>query len=138
MIPANVTAALVTATALGFSIWKQLPASWTAMQIFGVCFLAIGFLFWTIAHFQLGNSFTVTAQAKQLVTRGIYSKIRNPIYLFGSFVIAGLILAFGRPALLLVFVAIIPLQIWRARKESSVLEATFGEDYRRYRAATWF
>ena len=39
---------------------------------------------------------------------------------------------------LLVFVVLIPLQIWRARKESGVLEAAFGEQYRKYRAGTWF
>jgi protein-S-isoprenylcysteine O-methyltransferase Ste14 len=53
-------------------------------------------------------------------------------------VIAGAILLFGRPVYLLIFVAIIPLQLWRASKESAVLEAAFGEEYRKYRAGTWF
>jgi len=39
---------------------------------------------------------------------------------------------------LLIFVGIIPLQVWRVKKEAQVLEATFGEEYRRYRATTWF
>jgi protein-S-isoprenylcysteine O-methyltransferase Ste14 len=98
----------------------------------------MGFFLWTTARFQLGRSLTVTAQAKQLVTRGLYSKLRNPIYVFGSCVIAGLILVLGRPVWLLAFLIVIPLQIWRARKESAVLEAAFGEEYRRYRAGTWF
>jgi len=100
--------------------------------------MAAGFVLWTVAPFQLGKSLTVTAQAKQLVTRGLYSKLRNPIYVFGSCVIAGLILLLGRPVWLLVFVGLIPLQIWRGRKEAQVLEAKFGEEYRKYRAATWF
>jgi protein-S-isoprenylcysteine O-methyltransferase Ste14 len=108
------------------------------MQVAGICLLGIGFVLWTTARFQLGRSLTVTAQAKQLVTRGLYSKIRNPIYVFGSCVIAGLILVLGRPVWLLAFLIVIPLQIWRARKESAVLEASFGEEYRRYRAGTWF
>ena len=37
-----------------------------------------------------------------------------------------------------VFVLLIPLQLWRARKESAVLEAAFGDEYRAYRAGTWF
>jgi protein-S-isoprenylcysteine O-methyltransferase Ste14 len=53
-------------------------------------------------------------------------------------VIAGLILVLGRPIWLLLFLIVIPLQIWRARKESDVLEAAFGEEYRKYRASTWF
>jgi protein-S-isoprenylcysteine O-methyltransferase Ste14 len=73
-----------------------------------------------------------------LVSRGLYSKIRNPIYVFGSCFIAGFILVAARPVWLLIFALIVPMQIWRAGKESLVLEAKFGEEYRRYRAGTWF
>jgi protein-S-isoprenylcysteine O-methyltransferase Ste14 len=104
----------------------------------GACLLVVGFVFWTVARFQLGASLTVSAQARKLVTRGLYSKIRNPIYVFGSCVIAGIILIAGRPVWLLLFLLIIPLQIWRAKKESAVLESAFGDDYRSYRAKTWF
>lgn len=108
------------------------------MQTLGLCLLILGFVLWKAARFQLGKSLAVTAQAKQLVTHGLYSKIRNPIYVFGSCVIAGLVLVLGRPIWLLVFLAIIPMQIWRAKKESQVLEAKFGDEYRNYRSATWF
>lgn len=138
MIRANVALTVIVGAALSFLIWKNLPTAWTGMQSAGVGVLAAGFILWTIARFQLGSSLTVSAQAKQLVSRGLYSRIRNPIYVFGSCVIAGLILVLGRPVWLLVFLAVIPLQIWRARKESQVLEAKFGEEYRKYRAATWF
>ena len=108
------------------------------MPIVGVCLVVTGFVLWSIARFQLGNSFSVTAQARHLVTHGLYSKFRNPIYVFGSFVIAGEILFVERPTLLLFFVVLIPIQIWRAGKESKVLEEKFGDEYRRYRAQTWF
>ena len=108
------------------------------MQSVGMELAAVGFILWTVARFQLGASFAVSAQARNLVTRGLYSKIRNPIYVFGSLVIAGMILVIGKPVWLLIFVLIIPLQIRRARKESSVLESAFGEEYRKYRAGTWF
>lgn len=138
MIPANIALTLIVGGAVSWIIWKNPPTPWGPIQIFGVTLLAAGFLLWTTARFQLGKSLTVSAQAKKLVTQGVYSKIRNPIYVFGSCVIAGLILTAWRPIGLLVFAILIPLQIWRARKEASVLEATFGEDYRRYRASTWF
>jgi protein-S-isoprenylcysteine O-methyltransferase Ste14 len=137
MVGPNILLTLVVGGALSFLVWKHSP-SWTALEILGLCVMTVGFVLWTLARFQLGSSLTVTAQAKQLVTRGLYSKIRNPIYVFGSCVVAGLILTLERPMWLLVFVAIIPLQIWRARKESQVLEAKFGEEYRQYRASTWF
>jgi|SRR2546423_2781018 protein-S-isoprenylcysteine O-methyltransferase Ste14 len=127
---------------VGIAIWATLrrfsPGSWGATQMLGASLLLVGFVFWTLARFQLGASFTVSARATKLVTQGLYSKIRNPIYVFGSFVIAGIFLSIGRPLWLLGFLLIVPLQIWRAAKEASVLENAFGDEYRRYRAATWF
>ena len=138
MIAANVLLTLVVGAALGITLWKHSPADWGAMQVIGACLLVAGFTLWTAARFQLGKSLKVTAQARRLVTHGLYSKIRNPIYVFGSWLVAGLILVLGRPVWLLVFLIVIPLQIWRARKEASVLEAKFGKEYRIYRAGTWF
>jgi protein-S-isoprenylcysteine O-methyltransferase Ste14 len=138
MIAKHTALTLIVGKAAGLLIWEHPPAAWTTMQDVGICLLALGFILWTTARFQLGTSFAVTAKASALVTRGLYSRIRNPIYVFGSCVIAGVILTLGRPVWLLVFLALIPLQIWRSRKESSVLEAKFGDEYRKYRAATWF
>jgi len=134
----NVALTLIVGMALAIIALRSLPATWTPVQIVGLFLLVVGFVLWTLARFQLGNSLTVSAQAKQLVTRGLYSKIRNPIYVFGSILIAGLILLLDRPMWLLVFAVIIPLQLWRAGKESQVLETEFGEAYRTYRVSTWF
>jgi len=134
----NIILTLVVGGALGVVIWQRSVPAPAGMRIAGFILLVIGFTFWSIARFQLGASLTVTAQARQLVSRGIYSKIRNPVYVFGSAVIAGLILTLGRPIWLLIFAVIVPMQIWRARKEASVLEATFGDQYRAYRESTWF
>jgi protein-S-isoprenylcysteine O-methyltransferase Ste14 len=138
MIGKHIVLTLMVGTAL-FFLLRQFPtAGWGAMQIAGASLIGLGFILWTVARFQLGSSFAVTAQARHLVTHGLYSKIRNPIYVFGSCVIAGVILVAGRPLFLLIFALIVPLQIWRGRKEASVLEEKFGEEYRRYRAGTWF
>ena len=138
MVALNILITIVVGVALGSIVREHPPSAWGPIQILGLGLLAIGFILWTTARFQLGKSLAVTAQAKKLVTSGLYSKIRNPIYVFGSCVIAGLILIVGRPIYLLIFVAIIPLQIWRTRKEFSVLESAFGDEYRKYRASTWF
>ncbi|HTT19937.1 MAG TPA: isoprenylcysteine carboxylmethyltransferase family protein [Candidatus Sulfotelmatobacter sp.] len=137
MIAANIVLTLVVGAALGLLIWEHPPAAWGWMQIAGICALAVGFVLWSVARFQLGKSLAITAQAKGLVTKGLYSKIRNPIYVFGWCAGVGLILVLGRPVWLPIFLVIVPLQIWRARKEASVLEAAFGEEYRKYRAGTW-
>lgn len=138
MIATHIALTLVVAAGMAFAFWTHPSLSWGPVQILGAALMSIGFVFWTIARFQLGAAFAVSAQAKQLVIRGLYSRIRNPIYVFGSFFVAGAILVFGRPIWLAIFLVLVPLQIWRARKENKVLESAFGEEYRAYRANTWF
>ena len=111
---------------------------WSPMRIAGIAMLFPALALLTLARFQLGNSFSLTPQAKSLVTHGIYSRIRNPIYFFGAFLIAGIFLFLERPLLLILLVPMLILQIVRARAESRVLEEHFGDEYRRYKASTWF
>jgi protein-S-isoprenylcysteine O-methyltransferase Ste14 len=124
--------------AVAYFFWRYPPNPWTWVQTLGVCMMAVGFPLWLTAHIQLGASFAVAAQARFLVTRGLYAKIRSPIYVFGSVAIAGTFLLLRRPYLLLVFVLLIPMQIVRARREARMLEEKFGEEYRIYRRGTWF
>lgn len=138
MVRKHIVLTLLVGGGLVAAFVRFRPPVWGVMQIAGIILATFGFVLWTVARFQLGSSFTATAQARQLVTRGLYSRIRNPIYIFGSCVIAGAILMAGQPLWLLIFAVIIPLQIWRAGKESRVLEEKFGEEYRTYRAGTWF
>ena len=93
-----------------------------------------------VARYTLGRSFSIAAKATELVTTGIYSRIRNPIYVSGVILIVGLVVMIRRPAfwLLLVIIILIPTQIIRARREARVLEAKFGDAYRQYRDRTWF
>ena len=91
-----------------------------------------------LSRYTLGRSFSVAPKATALVTTGIYSRIRNPIYISGVVFLIGLALILGRPELLAVLLVIIPMQIIRARREAAVLEAKFGDAYREYRERTWF
>ncbi len=90
-----------------------------------------------IARYTLGRSFSVRPKATELVTTGIYSRIRNPIYVFSAIFIVGLIVIVRKPVLLLILLIVVPLQIFRARREARVLEDKFGDAYRQYRARTW-
>jgi len=96
------------------------------------------FILWMLARHQLGDSFAVRAKAKKLVTHGIYSKIRNPIYTFGGLAFAGEFVALGWyigiPVLAIIHVG----QYFRIRHEEQVLTAAFGDEYRVYKAKTWF
>lgn len=111
---------------------------WTVPRIVGLAIAVPAVLLLLLARIQLGRAFSVRAKANTLVTIGLYSRIRNPIYLFGSLAIAGAFIWINKPLLLLFFVILIPLQIYRSRKEEQALKDKFGEAYLDYKRQTWF
>jgi protein-S-isoprenylcysteine O-methyltransferase Ste14 len=116
---------------------RSANAEWPATRIAGVCLLLLVLSWIVLARIQLGRAFSVTAQARQLVTTGLYKRIRNPIYLASPFLLIGLALAVARWWPLLLLILVIPLQIVRARREEAVLRAAFGSEYDEYRSRTW-
>jgi protein-S-isoprenylcysteine O-methyltransferase Ste14 len=91
-----------------------------------------------VSRFQLGRSFAVTPQARELVTTGLYSKIRNPMYVFSTLVVLSLVLTVQKPYLFLLPAILVVAQIIRSQQEAKVLEEKFGDVYRDYRKKTWF
>jgi len=120
------------------SILFVVPHQWTPARIIGAVIIIVSAALLLTARYQLGASFAVTAQARVLVTRGVYSRVRNPIYVSGVFLLVGVCMFFQKPYLLAILALVIPLQIWRARNEARVLDAKFGDAYRQYRRQTWF
>jgi protein-S-isoprenylcysteine O-methyltransferase Ste14 len=121
---------------MAVALWFRLPAS--PHFYIGMALAAVALVFWMTARLQLGTSFAVGAKAHKLVTTGLYAKFRNPVYLFAQIAYLGLAIAWGAlPGF--VFVALMWMgQMMRAKKEAAVLEKAFGEEYRTYRARTWF
>jgi protein-S-isoprenylcysteine O-methyltransferase Ste14 len=73
-----------------------------------------------------------------LVTTGMFSKLRHPMYLGFILWIAGWIIFTGAGASLLVgMVAVVCILFWRRLEEEKLL-ADYGEEYRMYRKETWF
>lgn len=132
------TAAQVAAFGVLAWLLVTLKTPWSAGRYVGTVLAIVGATFIVIARFHLGRSFSITPQARKLVTTGIYSRIRNPIYVFGSVMVGGLILVLQRPELWILLVVLVIAQTIRAKKEARVLEAAFGEEYRAYRRKTWF
>ena len=108
------------------------------MTFLGIALIIPSFVLLLIAFHQLGNSFAVNAQAKELVTKGLYAKIRHPMYVFQLLLFLGLamvtrdVIAYGFCVFALVFV------VWRVRRENHVLEEKFGDAYRAYCERVWF
>ena len=104
----------------------------------GLCLSTLFAVLWLVAKWQLGDAFSVRPEARQLVTRGVYSKIRHPIYIFGTLAFLCAVLALlGWPALI-IWLVVIPIQVGRARREERVLAEALGPEYAAYRSRTWF
>jgi len=129
---------LVPFVGVAYLVYLFAHQPWTSLRIVGLVIMLLSLLPITVARFQLGNSFSVTPQAHELVTHGLYSRIRNPVYVFGVLLILGGVLFLEKPYYLLIFVVLIPFLIVRSRAEYRVLEAQFGDQYRRYKSDTWF
>lgn len=119
--------------ALVFGLRPRTTAYWIGLVIF-----LFGLLFWVTARVQLGQSFAITAQAKKLVTHGLYSKISHPIYFFAGFALLGILIAGQNWIVLVAGMIFYSMQLGRVKKENMVLEQAFGDEYRQYRAKTWF
>jgi len=128
---------IAIAAALLWFVFSR-PGPWDWQHDLGAALMVIGLAGIGAARYQLGRSFSVTPQARQLVTHGVYSKIRNPIYVFGTIMLAGFVLILHRPILWLLVLFVAAMQALRAHREARVLEAAFGEAYREYRRQTWF
>src|ERR1700683_768741 len=128
---------LAALIALGVIFYSG-PGPHGLTRLIGLLLGLIGVAGVILSRYTLGRSFSIAPKATALVTTGIYSRVRNPIYICGMILIIGLILIIRRLELLAILLVLIPVQIVRARREAAVVEARFGDAYRDYRRRTWF
>jgi len=129
---------MLTALLLWLSVVLLDHGVWQAHHTIGAAIVIPALALWATARYQLGDAFTGRAEARRLVTHGVYARMRNPIYVSAELLTIGLVVFLGWWWLLLLLLVTVPLQIRRARRESRVLEDAFGDEYRAYRARTWF
>jgi protein-S-isoprenylcysteine O-methyltransferase Ste14 len=135
-IPAIVVPVVVVLLFLFVPGLKERP--WTVSRILGAVLAVVGYSLFVTARLHLGKSFSVIPQAKELVTLGLYSRIRNPIYVFVDVMIFGSILALHLYWLFALFPLLVAMHVIRARREGKVLQKKFGQAYLDYRDQTWF
>jgi protein-S-isoprenylcysteine O-methyltransferase Ste14 len=117
-------------------IFLSVPEPYGPTRLIGLVVALIGLAGVILSRYTLGRSFSIAPKATALVTSGIYSRIRNPIYISGMIFLIGVALIVERPKLLAILLVLIPMQILRARREAAVLEGKFGDAYREYRRRT--
>src|SRR5260370_38590998 len=89
---------IVAAAALLWIIFTR-PGAWDLQGVVGTALIIAGIAGIATARYQLGKSFAVRAKAHQLVPHGVYSKIGNPIYVFGAVMLVARGLFLHRPSL---------------------------------------
>ncbi len=113
------------------SFWNNVIISYI-----GLALTIIGGLITIIARLQLGKYATgelMIQQEHQLVQRGLYRKIRHPIYLGGLIGIIGFPLVL-RSLIITIAVFVLDLLVFiqRMNREEKLLQEEFGDEYRAY------
>ena len=123
----------------GYFLWREWGAleaaqGWlkVSAHVATMLFLAL-IAVMTLA--QLGRSFSVMPEARTLVTAGLYSRIRHPLYMAEAVATLGVFLQYRSLGAALLVAAQFAVQLWRMHEEEKVLEAQFP-DYAGYRART--
>lgn len=131
--------ALAMAATFGLFAAPRLPAGpalfspSTSLQLAGAGVLAASLAFSCSALWVLGRSFSLTPEARALVTAGPYRLVRHPLYLSESVTLVAFGLASGRLSFVLVVAAILAVQVMRSRLEERLLSRAFPDYQHRFR-----
>jgi protein-S-isoprenylcysteine O-methyltransferase Ste14 len=116
---------------LPFALLMKAPGAWILGKPFLLkvvfCWMALaeGFTAWSI--WSLRRSFSITVEARALVTHGPYRWVRHPVYL-GEILAAAAVVAWRWSLLnIAIFILFVMIQLLRARWEESKLRRTFPE-----------
>jgi protein-S-isoprenylcysteine O-methyltransferase Ste14/rhodanese-related sulfurtransferase len=108
-------------------------------QIVGAALLIMGLGIVLASFVALGRNFRVFAAPRRsgtLITRGIYTKVRHPMYTGAVVLFAGYILLWGSLWSVPLWLAFAVLYMVKAVKEEAILAERFPQ-YREYRSRTW-
>ena len=124
---------------LGFDRAHILTLDGDGVRWLGVALYAIGGALRIAAVFVLGRQFSglvAIQEGHSLKTDGLYARVRNPSYTGLLINAVGLALVFrSLPGVIFALALIWPL-VARMDAEERLLEETFGDEYRAYRART--
>ncbi len=114
------------------------PDDVSAHHVIGVIVTGLSFALWIVSRVQLGNAFSLAPKSKFIVSTGIYSKLRHPVYYFSITAVLGLAVYSLNAFVFVALVALILVEIIRIRAEEKLLLSSFGKQYLEYKKSTWF
>ncbi|KKP69366.1 hypothetical protein A2X44_04405 [candidate division CPR3 bacterium GWF2_35_18] len=105
----------------------------------GFFLMFVGFLLYIVGEISLKGHFNPFFEPKDLITTGIYSKTRHPIYIGLIFICFGFNLFLeSNFGLFLTLIVLLPLLFYTRIIEEYNLEKKFGDRYLKYRKTTFF
>ncbi len=134
--------------AMFFAILDVWTLNWTTfnqnlwlVRIIGLIFVVAGLVLRFIARRDLGKQYSVhveTSEKHQLITDGIYQKIRHPAYLGLLCLFLGIPLSMGSwGGLIIAIVGGMPAVLYRITVEESSLQKWFGDQFEAYSQNPW-
>ncbi len=98
--------------------------------------LFIGNFLCLISVTTLGRSLSIMPEARKLVTDGVYTHIRHPLYLAEMISDLGILLQYRSFITVVILMAVFYFQLRRIHWEEQILAETFPE-YKIYRCTSW-
>ena len=106
--------------------------------LIGLIIFILGVIIWALAKTAMGKT-AINITPEKFVSKGIYSKLRHPMYLALIIMFIGLCLMFNSiVGMVLLALGIIPWHIYRVKAEEKAMIDKFGDQYTEYIKRTWF
>ena len=109
------------------------------VKLSGVGLISLGLVIFALAYVSFGDSWRVGFDVKnpgELVTTGVFSISRNPIYLALDLWFIGIFLINGTLIFLIFAMLAVAAMHWQIRQEEAFLSNLYGQPYRDYCAQT--
>jgi protein-S-isoprenylcysteine O-methyltransferase Ste14 len=111
--------------------WKRLPFSPTSNILGGIIFIS-AWCFHESCHKHHRQAHQQSEAVQEVVTQGIFSKIRHPLYLSLILMEFGIAIAWGIVWMFIPVIVSSILTIWTALREEEFLLEKFGKPYEEY------
>jgi protein-S-isoprenylcysteine O-methyltransferase Ste14 len=118
----------------GFTMFPRHELA-SSFEIISTVLILIGSVGAVMTLSQLGRSFSIMAETRQLVTSGPYRFVRHPLYLTEEIAVVGVFIQFASVWTAILLVMQIAFQLRRMQNEETVLVASFPK-YDAYRRST--
>ena len=115
--------------------WTKIPLSPYSNIVGGIIIIG-GFVFHIYCHRVHKQAHDQSHQIDEIVTTGVFSRIRHPIYLSLIIIYFGLMIAWGVVWMFIPFLLLVALTVITAIQEEELLLQRFGPQYEQYMKET--